>query len=147
MRLVLAKLLISTYLCFHAYQIIFAQYNAEAYRKVVEMNVEELDLHPSNKQFLNLYLLRFIAFCFATSIVAVFSKNLLPKMLTIVGIALWVFFTFHPKLPPSVKFMERCEHVAIAGAMLFIGGSEFFEKEIGFEDFKKVEERSSVDDS
>lgn len=99
MRIFLAKVFISIYLCFHAYQLVFGVHISKSIQRVVEMNVEELGLHPNNKQFLNLYLTKFIAFCFVTSIITAFSKNLFPKMLSIFGIALWVFFAFHPKLP------------------------------------------------
>ena len=76
------------------------------------------------------------------SLIVTFSKNLLPKVITIIGLALWIMFAFHPKLPELVMLMQRAENLAIAGALLFIGGSESFEKQITFGDFKQASESS-----
>jgi hypothetical protein len=136
MRLVISKLLLSCYLCFLAYQLLFSRYTSESLGKVLTMNVEALGLSDTNTEFLRIYLSKIIAFCFAVSLVTVLSKNLLPKLIVIVGIALWIGFAFHPKLAPSTMLMQRAENVAIAGALLFIGGSEYFEKQITFADFR-----------
>lgn len=77
------------------------------------------------------------------SLVTVFSKNLLPKVITIIGIALWICFAFHPKLPASTMLMQRAENMAVAGALLFIGGSESFEKQITFGDFRSASESAT----
>lgn len=48
MRLLLAKALISCYLCFMAYQLTLSKYASESLRKVLVMNVEALQLDPRN---------------------------------------------------------------------------------------------------
>ena len=61
-------------------------------------------------------------------------------MIVIAGILLWLVFGFHPQLQPQIKFMQKCEFMTVVGGLLFIGGSEYFEKNIGFADIMKPSE-------
>lgn len=68
------------------------------------------------------------------SVISIVSKNMFPKVLTVVGIALWIVFGFHPQLPAAFRLVQSCEHIAIAGGILFIGGCESFGQGIDLED-------------
>ena len=142
MRLVLAKSIISAFLCYQTYLLTYEQTSSKAIQKVVMLNIASLQLHNKNTEFLNQYLYLCISCCFLVSVLTVVSKNLLPKIIVIAGIMLWLVFGFHPQLQPQIRFMQKCEYMTVVGGLLFIGGSEYFKKNIGFADIMKPSEAS-----
>jgi hypothetical protein len=130
MRFLIAKAIISLYLCHQAYVIALQPIASEAISDMLKMNIASLELHPSNAMFLDRYLSIIIAFCMAESILSVISRNMLPKVVTIFGLILWICLGFHPRLPGPTRLMQTLEYLAIIGALLFIGGSERLERDV-----------------
>lgn len=48
MRLVLSKIFIAAYLSFHAYTLHFNTFTNNSIQKVIQLNIDELELQPQN---------------------------------------------------------------------------------------------------
>ena len=128
MRLFVAKLAISGYLLMLAYTHYTQTILHNSLQQAVEANVEQLDIHSSNKEFLKTYLLNVMLLALSTSILMLFSHNVLPKVVCALGVGLWSYFSIFPGAPVTrmlaVKIMEE---ICIIGGLLFIAGSEYVE--------------------
>jgi hypothetical protein len=56
-------------------------------------------------KFLTYYLIYLIVACLFTSIITVVSRSIIPKLVNILGIILWFYFSYHPKV--SIKTIDR----------------------------------------
>jgi hypothetical protein len=96
MRLIVAKIAISSYLVFMAYTHWKDEILENTLKEAVYKNIEGLNASDRFKEFLRLYLINIIYFTFFTSILTIISRSILPKMFNIFGLALWIYFSIHP---------------------------------------------------
>ena len=126
MRIFLSKLLISAYLLLVVYKYAGDAILFEGMQRILSENINELQIDKANKEFLHLYLMKSTLFCLGVSFISLFSKNVLPKMFMIAGVALWAAFTVHFASPLDMKISVYTEHLLIIGGILYIAGSESF---------------------
>lgn len=55
------------------------------------------------------------------------SRNILPKVICAIGLALWSYFSLFPGIPLERILLKTMEEVCIMGGLLFIAGSEYIE--------------------
>ncbi len=99
MRLVVAKLAISAYLLMIAYLHYSHEILNNTLKQAVEANIAQLSIHERTKEFLQLYLINAMYFAFTTSALMVISRNILPKVICALGLALWSYFSLFPGIP------------------------------------------------
>jgi hypothetical protein len=127
MRLLVGKLAISAYLLMLACLHFTDEILQNTLRQAVEANIAELSVHERTKEFLRLYLINAIYFAFATSALMVVSRNILPKVVCAVGLALWSYFSLPPGIPLQRILLKILEEICIMGGLLLIAGSEYIE--------------------
>lgn len=66
-------------------------------------------------------------FALGTSVLMSISRNILPKVICAVGLALWSYFSLFPGIPLERILLKIMEEVCIMGGLLFIAGSEYIE--------------------
>jgi hypothetical protein len=86
-------------------------------------------LHPQNRLFLDQYLIPVMYFCLGLSLLTVISKTFLPKLLVVLGIGLWSYFSWHPTAHGGMQMPRAMEMMALAGGVLFVGGCEYVEND------------------
>jgi hypothetical protein len=123
MRLILAKVSISLYLLFLTYSHLANDILDKTFRETVQENIARLDASERSKEFLKLYLVNLIYFMFGTSVLMVFSRNVLPKLVNAAGIALWIYFGTHPNMVMRLYLQKMFEEICLIGGLLFIAGS------------------------
>lgn len=129
MRLVLAKVAVSVYLCYMGYLHYSDEILGGMLRQAVQANLDQMALHPQNRLFLDQYLIPAMYFCLGLSLLAVISKTLLPKLLVVLGIGLWSYFSWHPSAHVGMQMPRALEMAALAGGVLFVGGCEYVEND------------------
>lgn len=56
-------------------------------------------------KFLTHYLIYLIVACLFASVITVVTRSIVPKLVNILGIILWFYFSYHPKV--SYKTIDR----------------------------------------
>lgn len=123
MRLLVAKLAISAYLVFLAYSHFTEEVLRNTLKQAVELNIGELAVDERTKEFLRIYLSNAMLFALSVSVLAVVSRNILPKVVAAVGLALWSYFSIPPGVPIQFILLKTMEEVCIMGGLLLIAGS------------------------
>jgi len=124
MRLLLCKIMVSGYLLSLAYLHHSDSILEHMLAQAVNANIENLNLHLQNRELLEMYLIKVLYYSFYASIFTIMSKNLIPKMVNIVGLLLWVYFSIHPLSPIQFQIGRIAEHLCLVGGLLCIAGSE-----------------------
>jgi len=128
MRLFVAKLPISAYLLMLAYTHYTQTILHNTLQQAVEANVDQLDMHDRNKDFLKIYLVNVMLIALSTSVLMLFSHNVLPKVVCAGGLALWSYFSMFPGIPMNrMLAFKIMEEICIISGLLFIAGSEYVE--------------------
>jgi hypothetical protein len=145
MRLVAGKVGIAAYLLMLGYLYATDDILYNTLRQAVELNIAHLALEERTSEFLRLYLIRIMLFCLFASLLAVLSRNILPKVVTAVGLALWIYFSLPPNIPPQRILLKMAEEVCLIGGLLLIAGSEYIEASLFEKGAQKKEDWKEED--
>lgn len=98
-RVLLSKIMIGGYLLSLAYL-----HNSDSVLEhmlvlAINANIENLEIQQQSREFLEMYLIKVIYYSFYVSVLTIVTRNIIPKMVNIIGLLLWVYFSIHPLSP------------------------------------------------
>lgn len=82
--------------------------------------MQRWEFSERNLEFGTLYLKHTILVLYLVSIVTVVSRSALPKVLNIVGIALWMALARNHRQRPAMKLHSNLEHLLIIAGLLYL---------------------------